>query len=183
MKFCSECGHTVSERVPEGDNRLRFVCDECQTVHYRNPNIVAGTLPIWEDKVLLCKRAIEPRYGTWTLPAGFMELGETMEQAALRESEEEACANVQIDDIYTLISLPHVNQVYVMYRAQLLDLNFRAGDESLEVRLFTEQEIPWGKLAFRTIHYTLEKYFADRRQGHFPVYTHTITANNRSPAE
>ena len=183
MKFCSECGHTVSERIPEGDNRLRFVCDECRTIHYRNPNIVAGTLPVWEDKVLLCKRAIEPRYGTWTLPAGFMELGETMEQAALRESEEEDRAFVKIDEFYYLFSLPHVNQVYVMYRAQLLDLDFCAGEESLEVRLFTEQEIPWGELAFRTIHYTLEKYFADRRRGHFAVYTHTITANNRSPGE
>ncbi|MDZ7662207.1 NUDIX hydrolase [Thiohalophilus sp.] len=181
MKYCSECGNPVTSRVPEGDNRPRYVCDQCQTIHYRNPNIVAGTLPVWEDKVLLCKRAIEPRYGTWTLPAGFMELGETMEQAALRESEEEACANVAIDDIYTLISLPHVNQVYVLYRARLLDLDFCAGDESLEVRLFSEAEIPWQQLAFRTIHYTLEKYFADRRQGCFSIYTHTINANNRAP--
>jgi ADP-ribose pyrophosphatase YjhB (NUDIX family) len=183
MKFCSECGHPVIERIPEGDNRPRFVCDQCQTIHYSNPNIVAGTLPVWEDKILLCKRAIEPRYGTWTLPAGFMELGETMEQAALRESEEEACANVEIDDIYTLISLPHVNQVYVLYRARLLDLDFRPGDESLEVRLFSEQEIPWDELAFRTIHYTLEKYFADRQQNRFSIYTHTITANNRAPQD
>lgn len=183
MKFCSQCGHPVSCRVPEGDNRPRYVCDHCRTVHYQNPNIVAGTLPIWEDKVLLCKRAIEPRYGTWTLPAGFMELGETMEQAAMRESREEARANVEIDDIYTLISLPHVDQVYVMYRAQLLDLDFQPGEESLEVRLFSEAEIPWQELAFRTIHYTLEKYFADRRHGRFPVYTHTIRANNRAPQE
>lgn len=181
MKFCSECGHPVNNRIPEGDNRPRYVCDQCQIIHYHNPKIIAGTLPVWEDKVLLCKRAIEPRYGSWTLPAGFMELGETMEQAALRESEEEACANVEIDDIYTLISLPHVNQVYVMYRARLLDLDFAAGEESLEVRLFSEDEIPWQELAFRTIHYTLEKYFADRRQNHFPVYTHTINANNRAP--
>jgi ADP-ribose pyrophosphatase YjhB (NUDIX family) len=169
--------------VPEGDNRPRYVCDQCQTIHYQNPNIVAGTLPVWEDKILLCKRAIEPRYGTWTLPAGFMELGETMEQAALRESEEEACANVEIDAIYTLISLPHVDQVYVMYRAQLCDLDFRPGEESLEVRLFSEAEIPWNELAFRTIHYTLEKYFQDRRQGRFPVHTHTIRANNRAPRQ
>ncbi|MDY6978951.1 MAG: NUDIX hydrolase [Pseudomonadota bacterium] len=181
MKFCSECGHLVNSRIPEGDNRLRYVCDQCQTIHYHNPKIVAGTLPVWEDKVLLCKRAIEPRYGTWTLPAGFMELGETMEQAALRESEEEACANVEIDHIYTLISLPHVNQVYVLYRARLLDLDFAAGEESLEVRLFDEAEIPWQELAFRTIHYTLERFFDDRRQGSFPVYTHTINANNRAP--
>jgi len=183
MKFCSQCGHPVSCRVPEGDNRPRYVCDHCQTIHYQNPNIVAGTLPVWEDKILLCKRAIEPRYGTWTLPAGFMELGETMEQAALRESEEEACANVEIDEIYTLISLPHVDQVYVMYRAQLCDLDFRPGEESLEVRLFSEEEIPWSDLAFRTIHYTLEKYFQDRQQGQFPVHTHTIHANNRAPQQ
>jgi len=183
MKFCSQCGHPVSCRVPEGDNRPRYVCDHCQTIHYQNPNIVAGTLPVWEDKILLCKRAIEPRYGTWTLPAGFMELGETMEQAALRESEEEACANVEIDEIYTLISLPHVGQVYVMYRAQLCDLDFRPGEESLEVRLFSEEEVPWNELAFRTIHYTLEKYFQDRQQGRFPVHTHTIHANNRAPQQ
>jgi ADP-ribose pyrophosphatase YjhB (NUDIX family) len=179
VKYCSQCGQPVSLRVPEGDNRPRHVCDQCRTIHYRNPNIVAGTVPVWEDKILLCRRAIEPRYGLWTLPAGFMENGETMEQAALRESQEEANARVEIENIYTLISLPSVNQVYVMYRARLLDLDFHPGQESLEVDLFSQQDIPWDKLAFRTIQYTLEQYFADRPGGQFPVHTHAILANNR----
>ena len=180
MKFCSQCGKPVSQRVPEGDNRPRHVCDHCDTIHYQNPNIVTGTLPVWEDKVLLCKRAIEPRYGLWTLPAGFMENGETMEEAAARESIEEANANIELQDIYTIISLPHVNQVYIMYRARLLDLAFFPGTESLEVKLFSEQEIPWQQLAFRTIHYTLENFFADRHQGQFSVHTHSIYQSNRS---
>ena len=180
MKFCSECGQPVTQRIPEGDNRLRHVCDSCNTIHYQNPNIVTGTLPTWEDKVLLCKRAIEPRYGLWTLPAGFMENGETIEEAALRESHEEANANVELEDIYTIISLPHVHQVYIMYRARLLDLDFHPGDESLEVELFRKEDIPWEQLAFRTIHFTLEKYFSDRINNSFKVHTHSIYKNNRS---
>lgn len=180
MKFCSNCGHPLVVRIPEGDNRPRHICEQCETIHYRNPNIVAGTLPVWQNKILLCRRAIEPRYGFWTLPAGFMELGETMEEAALRESREEAHANVAIEDIYTIISLPSIDQVYVMYRARLLDLDFHAGAESLEVRLFEEQDIPWQQLAFRTIHYTLQNYVADRKTRIFPVHTHAILANNRS---
>lgn len=181
MKYCSECGQSVSLLTPEGDNRPRHVCDTCQTIHYQNPKIVTGTLPVWEDKVLLCRRAIEPRYGLWTLPAGFMENGETMEQAAERESQEEANANIEIEQIYTLISLPHINQVYVMYRARLCDQSFHPGTESLEVSLFNEKEIPWNELAFRTIHYTLKQFFEDRKQGHFPLHTHAIYANNRQP--
>ena len=121
MKFCSQCGESITQRVPEGDNRLRYVCDHCETIHYQNPNIVAGCIPVYGDRILLCKRAIEPRYGMWTLPAGFMENEETVEQAALRESAEEANANVRLEQLYSLFSLPHVNQVYMMYRATLLD--------------------------------------------------------------
>lgn len=174
MKFCSQCGQTTVQRVPEGDNRTRFVCDHCQTIHYQNPNIVAGCIPVYGDKILLCKRAIEPRYGLWTLPAGYMENDETLEQAALRESEEEANANVKLEQLYTVFSLPHVNQVYMMFRAILLDENFYPGSESLEVRLFSENEIPWDKLAFRTIHYTLKYFFQDRKTNTFELRSHQV---------
>ncbi len=181
MKYCSECGQPVTLKVPAGDNRPRHVCDACGTIHYQNPKIVAGALPVWEDRVLLCRRAIEPRYGLWTLPAGFMENGETMEEAAARESREEANARLELDGLYTVISLPTINQVYVMYRARLQDLDFHPGEESLEAALFTEAEIPWDRLAFRTIRYTLERYFEDRKTNRFPVHTHAILANNRQP--
>ncbi len=174
MKFCSLCGNTVSQRIPDGDNRLRYVCDHCHTIHYQNPNIVAGCIPVYEDKILLCKRAIEPRYGCWTLPAGFMENQETLEQAALRESMEEANANLELEQLYCVFSLPHVNQVYVMFRAKLLDQTFAPGVESLEVKLFDEQEIPWDELAFRTIHYTLKYYFEDRQRGQFELRSHQV---------
>lgn len=174
MKFCSQCGNPVTLRIPEGDNLPRYVCDKCQTIHYQNPNIVTGSIPVYGDKILLCKRAIEPRYGLWTLPAGFMENAETLEQAAKRESMEEARANVRLDQLYTVFSLPHVNQVYMMFRATLLDENYGAGPESLEVRLFEEAEIPWQQLAFKTIYYTLQYFFADRRRGEFELRSHLI---------
>lgn len=179
MKYCSQCGQPVEILIPPGDNRPRHVCGSCHTIHYQNPKIVTGTLPVWEDQVLLCKRAIEPRYGLWTLPAGFMETGETTEEAAARESHEEANANIEIQQLYTVISLPHIDQVYMLYRASLSDLDFSAGEETLEVKLFQEQEIPWQQLAFRTIHFTLKRFFEDRQKGHFPLHTHTIIANNR----
>ena len=182
MKYCSHCGQPVSLRIPEDDNLPRYICDHCGTIHYQNPKIITGCLPIWEnagdDQVLLCRRAIEPRHGLWTLPAGFMENAETLEQAAERESVEEANANINGLQLYTLISLPHVNQIYVIYRAQLCDKNFHPGVESLEVELFNEQDIPWDKLAFHTIHFTLEKYFQDRKKNHYPVHTHTISTRN-----
>jgi ADP-ribose pyrophosphatase YjhB (NUDIX family) len=174
MKFCSQCGRPVSQRVPTGDNLPRYVCDHCDIVHYQNPNIVTGCIPVYGAQILLCKRAIEPRYGLWTLPAGFMENAETLEQAAMRESMEEANANVQLQGIYTVLSLPHANQVYIMYLAELLDTNFSAGSESLEVKLFNEADIPWDALAFRTIHYTLKYFFEDRRRGQFEVRSHLV---------
>lgn len=180
MNFCSQCGKSVTFRVPDGDNMPRHVCDHCDTIHYENPKIVVGALPVWEDKILLCKRAIEPRYGYWTLPAGFMENDETLEQGALRESCEEANVNLEIDGLYTLFSLPYVNQVFVMYRARLLDLDFHPGSESLDVALFDEKDIPWDQLAFRTIHYTLKHFIDDRVSGNFPVHNLTINANNRT---
>lgn len=174
MKYCSHCGAEVEVRIPEGDNRPRHVCDTCSTVHYQNPKIVVGCIPVWEQQILLCRRAIEPRYGSWTVPAGFMENGETSQQGAARETLEEACARVEVEGLYTLFNLPHINQVYMLFRSRLLDLDYAAGDESLEVRLFDEQEIPWDKLAFPVIKESLKLYYADRQAGRYPLRGGTI---------
>ena len=170
MKYCSICGEQVNLKIPADDTRERYVCVSCETIHYQNPNVVAGCIPVWGDQVLLCRRAIEPRYGLWTLPAGFMEMGETSTEAALRETLEEANARVEIQQLYVVLNLPQVNQVYMMFRSKLLDLDFRPGTESLETALFTEAQIPWNDLAFRTIRHTLEFYFEDRRQGKYPLH-------------
>ena len=167
MNFCSHCGGTVALSVPLGDHLPRFVCPACNTIHYQNPKMVVGTIPEWEDKILLCRRAIEPKHGLWTLPAGFMENSETTAQGAMRETWEEAYAKVEIQSLYSLYNLPHINQVYLMFRAKLLNLDFAPGPESLEVALFREQDIPWDALAFRTIEATLKAYFADRKNGAF----------------
>jgi len=174
MNFCSHCGAKIVVRVPDGDTLPRFVCDSCGAIHYRNPLMVIGAIPEWGDRVLLCKRAIEPRLGMWTLPAGFMELGETTAQAAIRETLEEANARVEIGALFTMLSVPHVNQVHIFYRAKLLDLDFTPGTESLEVALFREDEIPWAELAFRTISATLKHYYADRRQGAWRLHADDI---------
>jgi ADP-ribose pyrophosphatase YjhB (NUDIX family) len=181
MKFCSECAHPVTVAIPEGDNRPRYVCTHCGTIHYQNPKMVIGSIPVWEGggelQVLLCKRAIEPRHGYWTLPAGFMENEETTSQAAQRETEEEAGANVKLGPLFTLLNVAHVHQVHLFYLAELLDLDFAPGIESLDVRLFAEHEIPWDDLAFPTIRTTLELFFADRarmreqgKEGNIPGY-------------
>jgi len=154
---------------------LRHVCTVCDTIHYRNPRLVVGSLPEWGDRILLCRRAIEPSYGKWTLPAGFMEVGETVANAAIRETSEEACARIALDQLFSIISVPHIDQVHVIYRAQLLDLDFSAGVETLELRLFSEDEIPWDDIAFRTIHLTLRHYFADRRKGRFEFHEESIS--------
>jgi ADP-ribose pyrophosphatase YjhB (NUDIX family) len=167
INFCSVCGANVSRKVPPGDSLPRDVCDACATIHYSNPKLVVGAVPVWGDQILLCKRAIEPRYGKWTLPAGFMENGETVSAAAIRETLEEACARVTLGAMSTIVSLPHISQVHVFYLAQLLDVDFAAGEETLELRLFSEAEIPWGEIAFRTVQLTLEHYFADRRNGSY----------------
>ena len=169
MKFCSECGQTVTARIPSGDTRSRFICDHCETIHYQNPRIVAGVLATHKRHVLLCRRAIEPRIGYWTLPAGYMENGETTEEAALRETWEEARASMQGQELYMLFNLPHINQVYMFFRGQLADMEFAAGEESLEVRLFGESDIPWDQLAFPTISKTLRQYYADIHTREFPV--------------
>lgn len=167
MNYCSNCGTALVQKIPPGDNRTRFVCEACHMIHYQNPKIVAGCVPEWEEKVLLCRRAIAPRYGRWTLPAGFMENDETALEAALRETHEEANARVEIIELFTLFNLPHVNQVYIMFRSRLLDLDYEAGEETLEVKLFAQDEIPWDELAFRTIYETLRFYFNDQRDGRF----------------
>src|SRR6266550_535083 len=182
MNYCSHCGSPRLEiRIPDGDTLPRSVCATCGTIHYSNPKIVVGCLPEWDRKVLLCKRAINPRHGLWTLPAGFLENGETLSAGALRETLEEANARVQIGDLYTMISLPHISQIYVMFRARLSDLDFGPGSESLDVRLFREEDIPWGDLAFRTITRTLRNYFLDRKLGAFPL--HVSALEKRAPRE
>jgi ADP-ribose pyrophosphatase YjhB (NUDIX family) len=192
MKFCSECAHPVTVAIPEGDNRPRFVCTHCGTIHYQNPKMVIGSIPVWEQdgelKVLLCKRAIEPRYGYWTLPAGFMENGETTSAAAARETEEEAGANIELGNLFTLLNVVHVHQVHMFYLARLVDLDFAPGIESLDVQLFSEAEIPWADLAFPTIRTTLELFFADRAQmreagGTYGFHTRDIAGPMRAPVQ
>ena len=174
MNFCSQCGDPLVRRVPRDDDRQRHVCPGCGEVHYLNPKIVTGCLPIWRDSVLLCRRAIEPRRGYWTVPAGFMELDETVEQGAIRETWEEARARVDILAPYSLFNLPHVNQLYIIFRARLSDLNFEPGPESEDVGLFAQQEIPWDDLAFGTVRQTLTFFFEDRTRGRFPLRAGTI---------
>ena len=171
IHYCSHCGAPVSQRVPPGDTLTRAICDACGTIHYQNPKLVVGSLPEWEDKVLLCRRAIEPRHGLWTLPAGFMENQETLPEAAVRETVEEACAQVEIGAMYTLISVPHISQVHAIFRARLLSLDFSPGLETLEVALLAEHQIPWGEIAFRTIAMTLRHFFADRKAGKLGFHT------------
>jgi ADP-ribose pyrophosphatase YjhB (NUDIX family) len=174
MKFCSNCGALVTQKVPPGDSLPRYVCDGCNTIHYQNPKIVVGCIPEWEGRILLCRRAIEPRYGYWTVPAGFMENGETTLQGAARETLEEANAKVEVGPLYAMYNIPHLSQVYILFRARLVDGDFSAGAETLEARLFTEAEIPWDDIAFATVRNTLRHYYGDRRQGEFRVHVGTI---------
>jgi ADP-ribose pyrophosphatase YjhB (NUDIX family) len=167
IRFCNSCGAEVAYRIPEGDNLARAICDACGTIQYQNPKIVVGCLPAHGDRILICKRAIEPRYGLWTLPAGFMENNETAAEGAAREALEEANARVEIEDLYTVYSIPHISQVYMMFRARLLDADFSPGIESLEVKLVKEDEIPWDQLAFTMVKRTLENYLQDRETGIF----------------
>lgn len=171
MNYCSQCGAPVVRRVPTGDSLLRHVCEHCGVIHYHNPRVVVGCVPQWHNRILLCRRAIEPRRGFWTLPAGFMEIGETTAEAAARETLEEANARVEVLDLFTLYSLPHIGQVHMMYRALMRDGEFSPGPESLEVALFGEEAIPWPHLAFSTVGETLKHFFADRRNGAFKVHT------------
>ncbi|TEA77439.1 NUDIX hydrolase [Allopusillimonas ginsengisoli] len=174
QKFCSQCGSLLTRRIPPDDNRERDVCENCGAVHYQNPRNVVGVLPVWQDKILLCRRAIEPRFNKWTLPAGFMELGETTAQGAMRETQEEAGAQIELGPLYTVIDVPHAEQVHFFYLAKVLSEDMVPGPESLEARFFDETEIPWDQLAFRTVITTLEHYIADRRKGSFPLHYYDI---------
>jgi ADP-ribose pyrophosphatase YjhB (NUDIX family) len=178
MNFCSHCGQPVTLRVPDGDHRPRHVCTGCGTVHYQNPRIVAGCVPEHEGRILLCRRAIEPRRGYWTIPAGFMENGETTQDAARRESVEEALADVEIGSLLAVVHVLHADQVHVMFRARLARPEFGAGAESLEVTLCEEAEIPWKDLAFRSVDYALRRYVEDRRAG---LERHHFTAIDLRP--
>ncbi|MBK7282642.1 NUDIX hydrolase [Candidatus Aalborgicola defluviihabitans] len=172
IQHCKQCGAAVVYRLPDdGDVKERAVCPVCNTIHYENPLNVVGTVPHWGDQVLLCKRNIEPRYGKWTLPAGFMEMGETTAEGAARETDEEAGAQFEMQGLFSLVNVVHVGQVHLFYRARLLSDQFKPGIETIEARLFTEEEIPWDELAFRTVKETLKRYFADRRSGHYGIHT------------
>jgi len=189
MKFCSECAQPVSFIVPPDDNRPRFVCGNCGAIHYQNPKLVVGSIPVWQEdgemRILLCKRAIEPRHGYWTLPAGFMENGETTEQAAMRETVEEAGANIELHKLFSLVNVPHVHQVHLFYRATLRDLDYAAGAESLEVKMFSAADIPWEEIAFPTVTHTLQMFLADheivRGGGDYGFHTLDILKPLRRP--
>ena len=158
MKYCSKCGNKVILKIPEGDSHQRFVCLTCDTIHYQNPRMIVGCIPVWQDRILLCKRAIDPKYGKWTVPAGFLENNETAEQGAIRETEEESGANVKIVRLHTLYSLPHVGQVYAIYLANMTSAIFDPGKESLECRFYRIDEIPWDNIAFTAVTFSLKKY-------------------------
>jgi ADP-ribose pyrophosphatase YjhB (NUDIX family) len=174
LNYCRVCGTTVVYRLPDdGDTKERAVCTACHVVHYENPINVVGTVPVWGDdgaQVLLCKRNIEPCRGKWTLPAGFMELGETTAQGAARETDEEAGAQFEIQGLFSVMNVVRAGQVHLYYRARLLSADFNPGHETMEARLFTESDIPWDEVAFKTVRTTLERYFEDRRKGQFGVH-------------
>lgn len=174
MKFCTSCGSEVALRVPEGDDRERFVCNSCESIHYIDPRVIVGCLPVHGDRVLLCKRAIEPRYGYWTLPAGFMENGETTPQGAARETWEEARARVEGLELYRIFDIPYISQVYMFYRCTLAGGEFGVGPESLDSDLYREEDIPWDEIAFPVVRETLRDYFRDLREGRFPVRVSAI---------
>ncbi len=175
MNYCSECGSAkIVHKIPDGDHLPRDICASCGAIHYQNPKIIAGCIVEWADQILLCRRAIEPRYGLWTLPAGFMENRETLQQAAERETWEEAQAKVTIVQLYAVFSIPHISQVYMLFRGQLQSLEFAPGVESLEVKLFRQTEIPWQTIAFQVVSRALQHYFADCRNGHFNLHVEEI---------
>ncbi len=174
IQHCRVCGAPAEYRVPPDDNRERATCTVCGEIHYENPLNVVGTVPVWGDQVLLCRRNIEPRYGFWTLPAGFLELGESTAEGAIRETVEEAGANIELQGLFTLLNVVRVGQIHFYYRARMLDTTLAPGPETIEAQLFREDEVPWDELAFRTVRLTLEHYFADRRSGEFPLHASDV---------
>ena len=171
MKFCSDCGAPVELKVPPGDHLPRAVCPACGAIHYRNPKVIVGCIPEWQEQILMCKRAIEPRLGLWTFPAGFLELGETSAQGAAREAREESGAQVEAGELLAVINVPYVSQVYMIHRGRLLAPSFGPTAESSEVRLMREDEIPWERIAFPTIFHSLKFFFADRAAGKAGFHT------------
>jgi len=178
MNYCSKCGAPVTHKIPDGDNRHRHICDACEEIHYKNPNIVVGVIAQWQKKIILCRRAIEPRVGYWTMPSGYLEIDESTEEGAQREAEEEAGIDVEMGELLTLINIPQIGQVHMIYLGQLRSPEFEAGIESLEVQLVTENEIPWDELAFPTVKLALGHYYADRRAGQFTLHSEIL----RKPA-
>ena len=174
IRHCRACGQPPEYRIPADDNRERAVCTACSEIHYENPLNVVGTVPVWGEQVLLCRRNIEPRYGLWTLPAGFMELGETTTEGALRETDEEAGARIELLGLFSLLNVVRVGQVHLFYRARLLDTHFAPGPETIEAQLFDEHQVPWDQLAFRTVRETLLRYFEDQRRGAFGLHVSDI---------
>ncbi len=183
MKFCSNCAHAVSLRIPDGDNRQRFVCERCGSIHYENPRIVVGTLPVQSGRVLLCKRAIEPRAGYWTLPAGFLECGESVAQGAARETEEEAGIDITLGLLFSMVDVPFVNQVHIFYLAEMNGPRVEPGPETLEARLFDLDALPWDSLAFRTVEMTLRWYLDDLRHARPFVGPHTSVVERPTSGE
>jgi ADP-ribose pyrophosphatase YjhB (NUDIX family) len=183
MNFCSHCAQPVALVIPDGDHLPRYVCRSCGTIHYQNPRLVVGCVPEYDGKILLCRRAIEPQKGLWTLPAGFMENGESLQAAAARESMEEALAKVEIGSLVAIVHVLHAHQVHVMFRARLLDPAVGAGPESLEVALFDEADIPWDGMAFRSVEFALKRYLADRRAGCEGLHFHDLDLRTRAPGE
>lgn len=174
IRFCNQCGASTILTVPAGDNRPRHQCTACSYIQYENPRMVVGCIATWEEKILLCRRAIEPRLGFWTLPAGFMENGEATAQAALRETQEEAGATVIDPHPFLMVNLPHIDQIHFFYRGHLATPHYAAGEESLEVGLFEEAAIPWPNLAFGSIRLGLELFLAERRHGSFGFQERTL---------
>ena len=171
IHFCTQCGHAVSYLIPEGDTRMRAVCPKCGYIHYENPKMVVGTIPVFENKILLCRRAIEPGYGQWTLPAGFMERSETLLQGAARETLEEACAQVQIiEPVFQIVDIPFIGQTHFFFRAHLPTAQFAAGDETLETKLFAPDELPWEEIVFESSRITLRTWLADQERGRFDIH-------------
>ena len=183
MNFCSNCAQKIIQKIPPGDNRQRFVCESCNQIYYENPKIIAGCLPIYGNRVLLCRRAIAPRKGYWTLPAGFLENEEAASEGARRETLEEANAKVNLSHLYSLFNLPHISQIYMFYIGELVNLDFSPGEESLETKLFLETEIPWEELAFPVVALTLKKYFRNKEDNAYPFTEENIPARFKSESE
>lgn len=174
MKYCSSCGSEVELKIPEGDNLPRYCCMRCEEIHYQNPKIVVGTIPVKGNKILLCKRAINPRYGLWTLPAGFLENGETIEQGAFRETLEETSTEVRMGNLYSIFNIPQISQIYMLFLSEVIEEDFGPTSESLEVKLFSETEILWDELAFPFVPLTLKRYLSDKKTNVFDLNIESI---------